>query len=557
MAVTPSNSEQHADQAVEADALQRLDDATSSDSTEGLNPSASSGDGNLRRAGRSVQWKVLGSAAERVLNILSLAVMARLVTKAEYGIVGIATIAYALVGMMRDLGISEAIIRSPEASRRFLNTCFWVRMGVGVGLYLILLIVAAPFAWAYDRPILFPMLLVMGSTYILDALPTIQESILIREFRVGSATIARVGSLLIGILCGVWAAWHGWGAWALIVNIVVTTFSSILLLAPFISWWPGFTIERKDVKHLVRFGGNLTITQLFGWFTESFGVAVLGRVASDEAVGIFRFASVIGRWPDSLLASVLGRGLAVSFFAKVQGDEEGMKIALRRATNILYLFGLTLGALILVMTPPLITVVYGPNWNEVIPYARMIVVGGTALMLRQTLRYWLIASGWSGALSRNQFLTACVAVPVILIGAWYGLVGVAIGTTVACIVESAFLWIANRERTGMNQGGWLVTYWRPIVIALLVGTGLWLFSFSFANWGEQFFHDLAMGTFQDLLGPVKVKAFAAGFVPFVHLSLGMLVGGVVWLASTYWLMPEELGFLQHMLGIRWPRARHG
>lgn len=554
MTVIPSNSDQPAHQAVEADASTLIGDVSESDGRSDVS-TAAAGSGNLRRAGRSVQWKVMGSAAERVLNILSLAVMARLVTKAEYGIVGIATIAYALVGMMRDLGLSEAIIRSPKSSRPFLNTCFWVRMSVGVGLYLILVIVAAPFAWAYERPVLFPMLLVMGSTYVLDALPTVQESILIREFRVGAATFARVGSLLIGLLCGIWAAWNGWGAWSLIVNIVAATCSSILLLAPFTHWWPGFAIERTEIKHLVRFGGNLTITQLFGWFTESFGVAVLGRIAADEVVGIFRIASVIGRWPDSLLASVLGRGLAVSFFAKVQGDEEGMRVALRRATNILYLFGLTLAALILVMAPSLILVVYGPQWNEVVPYARMIVVGGTALMIRQTLRYWLIASGWSGALSRNQVFTACVAVPVILIGAWYGLFGVTIGTTVACVAESVFLWIANRDRTGMARGGWLVAYWRPITISIIAGTGLWLFSQSFQWWGSPVVHGLAMGSLKDLIAPPQLQAFADWFVPFVQLSLGMVVGGIVWLAATYWLMPEELGFLQHMLGIRWPRGR--
>ena len=169
-----------------------------------------------------------------------------------------------------------------------------------------------------------------GNNLRARCIPTIQESILIREFRLGPATLARVGSLCFGLMVGIWAAWQGWGAWALIINAVAATCCSALILAPFTRWWPGISVNRKDLRHLVHFGGDLTVTQLFGWFTESFGIAVLGRIVSDDRVGIFRIASVIGRWPDSLLGSVLGRGLAVSFFAKVQSDPEMMRGALFR-----------------------------------------------------------------------------------------------------------------------------------------------------------------------------------------------------------------------------------
>ena len=511
---------------------------------------------NLRQAGKSIQWKVIGSVAERVLNLLSVSIMARLVTPSDVGLVSIATIGFGLVGMMRDLGLSEAIIRAQEATPRFLNTCFWVRMGVGLALYALLAIVAAPFAWAYQQPILLPMLLVMGTTYMLDALPTVQEAILIREFRLGPATLARVGSLLLGLLVAIWAAWSGWGAWALIVNAVAATGFSILFLAPFTHWWPGVSINRKDVPHLIHFGGALTLTQLFGWFTESFGTAVLGLVASTDRVGIFRFASVIGRWPDSLLGSIMGRGLAVSFFAKVQGDPESMRIALIRATNVLYLFGMTLSALILVLGKPLVLVVYGQRWENAVPFAQLIVIGGTALMIRQTLRYWLIASGHSGTLSRNQFFTAVVAVPMILLGAWYGLLGVTIATTLACIVESVLLWIGNRDRTKLPRGGWIVAFWRPIAVSLMVGASLLVFNQLFPTWGEPFFRSIANLTLAPLLTPKAFDLFLTGFIPFSHLGAGMMLAGLIWLAAAYSLMPGEMDFLKRMLGIRWPRSKN-
>ena len=222
----------------------------------------------------------------------------------------------------------------------------------------------------------------------------------------------------------------------------------------------------------------------------------------------------------------------------------------------MYLFGLTLAALILVLTKPLILVVYGPQWEDVVPYARMIVLGGTALMIRQTLRHWLIASGHSSTLSRNQIVTAAIAVPMILFGAWYGLIGVTVGTTLACVVESALLWIGNRERTHLPRGGWFITFWRPISVSVIVGAGLVLLNRVFPIGIEPIVRMVGDVLFRPYLTSEGFESVMTWFVPFAHLSIGLTVAGLIWIVAVYVLMPGEIEFLERMLGIRWRRSNH-
>ncbi len=489
--------------------------STISSTTETPPPNEETGPtGGLRRAGSGVKWKLVGSVAERVLNIVSLAIMARLVAKSDFGLVSLAGVAYGLVGMLRDLGVSEAIIRSRDDTVGFVNTCFWVRFGVGVFLYAVLGMIAIPFSWFYDRDILVPMLMTMGSAYILDALPTIQEAILVREFRMREVVFTKLASLVFGVVVGWIAALWGLGAWALIASALATTASSAIFLWPFVSWRPRLMIDRDRVGHLLHFGGNLTATQFLGWFTESFSTAALARIVPDEKVGIFRIAYVVGKWPDSLLGSVLGGGMAVASFAKIEHQQDRMRESLVLVTSVIYLAGLGIATVILMLADPLVLVIYGPSWHDVAPFARWITLGGAALMMRQTLRHWLIASGHASALRANQVRTAIFSIGLTIVGSYFGLIGITITSALACVFEAVMLWVSNAERTELGLVDWLRAFWRPLsvngfVAAAILPVNLWL----------------------------SPEMWAIG-----HLALGLVVAGVTWALGALLLMPGEIDF---------------
>ncbi len=486
-----------------------------STTTETSAPNAETGPtGGLRRAGSGVKWKLVGSVAERILNVVSLAIMARLVAKSDFGLVSLAGVAYSLVGMLRDLGISEAIARSRDDSVKFINTCFWVRFGVGVFLYAVLGMIAIPFSWFYGRDILVPMLMAMGSAYILDALPTIQEAILVREFRMREVVFSKLASLLFGVAVGWIAALSGLGAWALIASALATTASSAVFLWFFVSWRPQLMIDRDRVGHLLHFGGNLTATQFLGWFTESFSTAALARIVNDEKVGIFRIAYVVGKWPDSLLGSVLGGGMAVSSFAKIEHQQDRMRESLVLVSSVIYLTGLGIATVILMLADPLVLVIYGPHWHDVAPFARWITVGGAALMMRQTLRHWLIASGHAGALRANQVRTAIVSIALTIFGSYFGLIGITISSAFACVFEAVMLWASNVERTQLGLVDWLRAFWRPFAVNGLVALAII---------------------------PVNV-GLSAELWAIGHLALGLTVAGIVWGFGAMFLMPKEIDF---------------
>lgn len=484
---------------------------------------------NLRRAGSSIRWKMIGSLVERLTSILALSVLARLLDKSDFGLVHLAIAALSLLGMLRDVGVPQAIIQRRDASSTFIETCFWVRMAVGVGLYAAIVVLAWPIGRFFDEPSLVPILFVMGTTYFLDALPTVQESVLIRDLKIREATIARIVSMVLGLSAAIALAFLGYGPWALVANGVVATVAAAVVLFPLCSWRPAGRFHLGDFRHLVGFGGHLTGTQLLAWFTENFSITLLGKAYTGTSdVGVFRQAYVIGKWPDSLIGSVLGGGLVVSLFARVQHDAQRMQAALRQTTSLLYLVGLPLASAIIIFAHDIIMVVYGPRWVEVVPLCRVIAVGGTFLMMRLTLRHWLVAAGHSQVLFRNQAVIAVAAVILTVSGlALGGIMGVTIGTTLACVFEAVLLWYSCQELTAVRPIDWWRHSWRSFAVSFIVGVAMYIFSRWAIHWES----------------------------PTGHTIIGLVVGGMVWIPVARLIAPHEARLIYYLIRHALPSFR--
>jgi len=72
--------------------------------------------------------------------------------------VGLAIPIVLLAGMMCDAGMGNALVRHPNPSWELENTAFWLSLGVGIGLTIIVYLLAWPLAAAFSQPALGPVL---------------------------------------------------------------------------------------------------------------------------------------------------------------------------------------------------------------------------------------------------------------------------------------------------------------------------------------------------------------------------------------------------------------
>src|SRR6266446_4638419 len=77
------------------------------------------------------------------VSIAATAILARLLTPQDYGLIGMVAVATQFVAMFKDMGLSLATIQRSEINYDQISTLFWVNVTISFGIMLVMM-VAAP-----------------------------------------------------------------------------------------------------------------------------------------------------------------------------------------------------------------------------------------------------------------------------------------------------------------------------------------------------------------------------------------------------------------------------
>ena len=214
-------------------------------------------------------------------------VMARFILPAEYGLLVFTAPFLAFLGLMTDLGLSVAIVRSKALSERQIAAAFTLTLVLGVALSLLLGASAWPLQAAVHMRGLGPVVTAMSGVVLLNVASTVPRALLERHLRYGRIAGIEAAAVLISAVCAVIAALMGAGVWALVgYNLL-----SQLLRAITYGW-----LARREVrlefrweglKPLMSFGGWVLATNTLTFFSRNSDNLLIGAVLGAAAVGVY------------------------------------------------------------------------------------------------------------------------------------------------------------------------------------------------------------------------------------------------------------------------------
>ena len=118
------------------------------------------------KTAKGLFWGAMSNGMTQVLNLVIGIFLARLLSPAEYGIVGVLTIFTAIAGAMQAGGFSSGLINIKNPTRNDYNSVFWLNISVSAILYVVLFFCAPLIAAFFKQPCL-----VMVSRVVFLSLP--------------------------------------------------------------------------------------------------------------------------------------------------------------------------------------------------------------------------------------------------------------------------------------------------------------------------------------------------------------------------------------------------
>ena len=132
---------------------------------------------------RGLLWAAAEAAARTLLQTLVLVVLAKLLTPADYGVVGAALIIVGISAIFSQLGVGPAIVQRPDLEPRHLDAAFTLSAIFGVLIAGILYGSAPFFAQFFKMPTLGPVLQALAVVFPITGFGVVSESLLQRDLR--------------------------------------------------------------------------------------------------------------------------------------------------------------------------------------------------------------------------------------------------------------------------------------------------------------------------------------------------------------------------------------
>ncbi len=381
-----------------------------------------------------VFWNYASFGLGKALVFITTAILARLLTPDDFGLVAFATLAISYLSILKDMGLGAALIHRQEDPEETANTVFTLNFLLGITLTAITAI-AAPWVAAFFRePQVVPLLRWLSLTFVLNSLGAIHIIRLQRELNFRRKLIPDLGRAVIKGGVSIGMALLGFGVWALVVGQLAGVLASVGLAWVAFPWRPRLRIIAAQVKSLLRYGLSVVGVDAFTIATDNFDYIIVGRFFGDTALGIYTLAF---RLPELLVLNPLWvmAGAIFPAYSKIQNQPALLRKGFLTTVRVVEMVSVPLALGLAVAADPLVRTVFGEQWLSAIPIVRILALFVLVRSIGFNAGDVYKAIGRPDVLVKLEVLNMMVLVPALWFGARYGLVGIAWGHLGASVVR--------------------------------------------------------------------------------------------------------------------------
>jgi len=339
-----------------------------------------------------------------IISLVVTAILARLISPSDFGIVAIATVIIVFFGIVGDLGISPAIVQRKELTKSELSDIFTFTMWIGIFMALLFSLLSWPVSKYYNAPILRSICQILSINLFFNALNIVPNALLNKnkEFR-----YIAIRTLSIQILAGIIAiaaALSGAGLYALLINPV---FSSIAIFIFGIHKYPQKLKIRwnfSPVRKLFSFSLYQLGFDVINFFSRNLDKLLIGKYMGMTSLGYYEKSYRLMMLPLQNITHVI-TPVMHPILSDLQYDLKHLSWSYLKIVKILSFIGLSLSVFLWFSSKEIVLLIFGNQWIQSISVFQILsITVGVQIILSTSGSIFQAANN-----TKHLFITGCLS----------------------------------------------------------------------------------------------------------------------------------------------------
>ena len=408
----------------------------------------------------------------RLIDFLTLLVLARLLTPADFGIAALAMTLVATIDMVLEVPVTQALIRLKQIDKSHLDTGFTISILRSCVMTTIILALAWPFATLNGDPHLALVVAIMAVGPAVRGLVSPTMAHFLRDLRYSQTFVIEVAGKVFGLAAAILVVLSGGMYWAIVANYLATSVAAVGISYIVSPYRPAISLSR--LSDFSGFVGWLSLSQTvaaLNWQGDRF---LIGALAGKEWLGRYAIANDLSVLPtQSLIGPAMQPVMAA--FSRINAEPERLRLAFLKTLRFTMMISTPACIGIALTADLLIEILLGPNWQEATPLLRLLALSVMPVPYYQCLYSLGLALNRTKAIFRLNLID--LGLKGLLMPAGFALASVQ-GACVARILVSTGMVFFNAfvVRRLLAIGMWqqLRSLWKIAVAiaAMVVGVGL-------------------------------------------------------------------------------------
>ena len=374
---------------------------------------------------RNLGWLGLSELFIRISRLAATVVLARLLSKYDYGLAALVLTTNEFVNVFTQNGIWDKLIQSDESDLKQLSqTAYCLNWIICGALFITQCLISIPVAWFYkDTQIILPIC-VMALVYLMIPISLVQASLTQRENRLHVMALANGLQISIDNILTIILAFCGLGMWAIVLPKVIV--GPIWVIVHYFNnpWRPSKEFTLVNWQEIIRFGRSVLGVKLMNTLRNNLDYLIAGRFLGVEALGIYYFAFNAGLGISMSAINAVDSALFPHLCA-VRSDPAQFKERYFSSLKTIAWIVFPLVILQSSLAPIYVPIIFGQKWLAAIPILILICLSAIPRPFANAASRALWALGkpdWD--LRWNLFFTNFFAI-ALLIGVHWQILGIA------------------------------------------------------------------------------------------------------------------------------------
>ncbi len=379
-------------------------------------------------------WSLLRQLGLKGINGIITVILAWFLVPEDFGFIGMLSVFIQIANTLMDSGFKQALIQQKNISNIDLSTAFYTNIILGVISYFILFVSAPVISSFYNEPKLLFLIRIVGVVIIINSFKVVQEAILSKTMNFRSIAVISVSASFLSGIVSVILAKLGFGVWALIIQMLLSSILTTVVLWVSQKWKPGLFYSFLSFKRMFNYGFKLFLAGLINTIFENIYIFAIAKIFSAQEAGYYFFASKLQK---VIIAQINLSVQNVTFpaLASIKDKKEKLRKGFQQLLQILSYIIFPVALFSAAIAEPLFKFLLSAVWFPAIPFFQILMVVGALIPLHGANLNLLKVRGRSDVFLYLVLAKKIFAAIVLFVSIRFGLYYILLGQVFVSIIN--------------------------------------------------------------------------------------------------------------------------